>query len=637
MILIRAICAAAALIILSVTGQVSGQSPVSASAIDPELIKNAKAVVRLYDAKLTISSLSSASLKVTRVVTIMNEPGRRESVYFGIDDKFVTYKFNNLVIYDKEGKKVKNFGALDLEPVITFSGSTLYSDVHYKSLDPAYRTYPFTAEISYTIDFKGYFYLPDWVVGEDYNVSTEKAVFSVITPSGYNLRFLEQNIPVTAAIREENGDTFYEWRLENVKALEKEQFSPDIDQISPAVFLAPGSFEIAGWKGSTSTWTDYGKFIADLNRGRNILPVSVTEKVREIVSHTADTSEIIRELYQMMQEKTRYVSVQIGIGGWQPIEATKVEETSYGDCKALSNYMKSLLDIAGIKSHYALIMAGADAPELLKVFPSNQFNHAILCVPRGQDTIWLECTSQRIPFNYLGSFTDDRYSLLITEKGGELVRTRKYGAEQNRLVRKAVVTIDHTGNGNASIKTNHSSYFYDNMMQVLTGDYEDQKRLLTESIAIPGFTLSGFKVSQPDKAIPLITEELDIKMSGYGSVMTDRIILPLNLMNRIPKLPAPNSARGSEVILRREKLLIDTIVYTLPAGYSVTSSLNPVILDSPFGSYNATIAVTGDKLIYIRRQLIKKGKFKAADYPLLIEYNNSVATADLVKVVLKKV
>jgi hypothetical protein len=633
----RAIYFVSAFIILSVTGIVRGQSPVSASGIDPELIENAKAVVRLYDARLTISSLSQASLKVTRVVTIMNEPGRRESVYSGIDDKFVTYRFNNLVLYDKDGKKVKNFGVLDLVPMITFSGSTLYSDVHYRTLDPEYRTYPFTVEISYTVDFKGYFYLPDWIVSEDYNVSTEKASFSVVTPSGYDLRFLEQNIPATAAIREENGKTYYEWKLGNVKAAERENFSPELEHVSPAVFLAPGAFEIAGWKGSTTTWSDYGKFIADLNRGRNILPVSVTEQVRGILSHSADTTEIIRELYKMMQEKTRYVSVQIGIGGWQPIEAAKVEETSYGDCKALSNYMKSLLDIAGIKSHYALILAGGDAPELMKAFPSNQFNHAILCVPRGQDTIWLECTSQMIPFNYLGSFTDDRYSLLITEKGGELARTRKYDSDQNRLVRRADVTIDQSGNGKALIKTDHSSFFYDNMMPVLSGDFEDQKRLLTESITVPGFTLSGFRVSQPDRSIPLITEELDITLRGYASVMADRIILPLNLMNRNPKLPAPNSARGSEVLLRREKLLIDTIVYKLPAGYSVTSSLNPVNLESQFGSYNASTEVRGDKLIYIRRQLIRKGRFKASDYSFLVEYNNSVATADMVKVVLKKI
>jgi hypothetical protein len=632
----RAITIASIAFLFQVCGSLAGQSSYNVALINPELTKNAKAVVRFSDHRLTISSPGSASLNVLKAVTVMNETGRSESLYFGIDDKFITYHFDKLVIYDKEGKKVKNFGSLDLEPEITFAGSTLYSDVRYKSLDPDYRTYPFTAEISYSVDFRGFFYLPDWIIGEDYNISTEKAMLTVITPADYRLCFLEQNMPSGVTNGLEKGKPTYEWKIENEKAREKEPYALDIEKICPAVFLAPGTFEIAGWKGSSATWLDYGRFIADLNRGRNVLPASVMEKIKVLAAQNPDTTDLIRKLYALMQEKTRYVSVQIGIGGWQPIEAQKVEETSYGDCKALSNYMKALLDAAGIKSHYAVIMAGEDAPDLLHSFPSNQFNHAIICVPRSSDTIWLECTSQRIPFNYLGSFTDDRYALLITEEGGKLVRTRKYGQEENRLTRKATVTIDLSGNGKVSVKTEYSSYFYDQKVQVLLSDFEDQKRYLSESTSIPGSTLIGFKISQPDKNKPVICEELDITAKGYASRMSDRMILPLNLMNKESKLPALNNGRDSEVLLMREKMMIDTVIYKLPAGYTLSSTLNPVNLDSPFGSYNTNIEISSNELIYIRRQIILKGRFKAEDYPALVDYNNKVATADMVKVVLKR-
>ncbi|TFH49640.1 MAG: DUF3857 domain-containing protein [Bacteroidia bacterium] len=632
----RATTVASLLFLFLVCGTLSGQSPYSVSLINPEMTKNAKAVVRFSEQKLTISSPSSASLEVTKAVTIMNETGRLESIYFGIDDKFITYHFDNLVIFDKEGKKVKDFGSFHLEPLITFAGSTLYSDVRYKSLDPDYRTYPFTAEISYTVDLRGFFYLPDWVIGEDYNISTEKARLTVETPAEYKLCFLEQNMPSEVTTGTDKGKSTYEWKVENDKAREKEPYALDIEQLCPTVFLAPGNFEIAKWRGSSATWRDFGKFLADLNQGRNILPANVTEKIKELSAQNPDTTALIRKLYALMQEKTRYVSVQIGIGGWQPIEAQEVEEKSYGDCKALSNYMKALLDAAGIKSHYAVIMAGEDAPDLRHSFPSNQFNHAILCVPGSPDTIWLECTSQRIPFNYLGSFTDDRFALLITDDGGRLVRTRKYGSEENRLTRKAIVTIDQTGNGKISVKTEYSSYFYDQMLPVLLSDFEDQKRTLSESVSIPGLTLVGFKISQPDKEKPLICEELNITTKGYASRMSDRMILPLNLMNKVSKLPALNTGRDSEVLLRREKLMIDTVIYKLPAGYTLSSTLNPVNLDSPFGSYDTNIEFSGNELIYIRRQMIRKGRFKVDDYPALIDYNNRVATADMVKIVLKR-
>ena len=81
-----------------------------------------------------------------------------------------------------------------------------------------------------------------------------------------------------------------------------------------------------------------------------------------------------------MQKSTRYVNVSLGVGGWQPIAAKDVYKHGYGDCKALSNYMKALLKEAGITAHYTLVNAGARARRLLADLPGSSFNHAILCV-----------------------------------------------------------------------------------------------------------------------------------------------------------------------------------------------------------------------------------------------------------------
>src|SRR5690606_3735821 len=142
-----------------------------------------------------------------------------------------------------------------------------------------------------------------------------------------------------------------------------------------------------------------------------------------------------------MQSHTRYVGNQFGISGWQAFRASEVCAKGYGDCKGLTNYLKALLEIVGIPSYAVLIDAGdrnfrRPDPE----FPSNTFNHVILCVPDQKDTIWVECTDPYLPAGYLGNFTQDRLGLLTAETGGQLVRTPAYGKTENKMIRKIRLT-----------------------------------------------------------------------------------------------------------------------------------------------------------------------------------------------------
>ena len=135
----------------------------------------------------------------------------------------------------------------------------------------------------------------------------------------------------------------------------------------------------------------------------DILDKEYADKAVELVKNIPVRRDKIKALYEYMQKNTRYFSVSFGIGGYQPIPANEVAKNGYGDCKALSNYMKALLKTVGIESYYTLAKAG-EYQYMQADFPSQQFNHVILCVPDNQEMIWLECTSQTKPFNYLGKF-----------------------------------------------------------------------------------------------------------------------------------------------------------------------------------------------------------------------------------------
>ena len=146
------------------------------------------------------------------------------------------------------------------------------------------------------------------------------------------------------------------------------------------------------------------------------------------------------------------MSVQLGIGGWKPYSAAEVHRLKYGDCKGLTNYTSALLEAVGVDSHYSIVYAGRNKKDLPQEFASIAGNHAFLTVPIGDDKIWLECTSQDAPVNYLGRFTDDRYVLEVSKKGGELIKTKKYEDEENKTITRAIIDLQLNGDMSANVQ-----------------------------------------------------------------------------------------------------------------------------------------------------------------------------------------
>jgi hypothetical protein len=330
------------------------------------------------------------------------------------------------------------------------------------------------------------------------------------------------------------------------------------------------------------------------------------------------------------------VSIQLGIGGFQPFEASNVAENGYGDCKALTNFTYSMLKEIGVESFYTLIRAGRSADDILTDFPSSQFNHVILSVPMEKDTVWLECTSQKAPFNFLGGFTSDRHGLMITEEGGVLVKTPEYTAERNAQFRNMHVEFDTRGNAKAKVVTSYRGRQYDDNSFLASKGKEDQRKFLLNNIDVPAFDLGEFKYQEQKSENPELREEFDLSMRKYASVTGKRLFFTPNILSRTGYKPPKDEDRKSAVINRYNYNDIDSVTFKLPEDYRLEFEPDPVALSSEFGEYKVSYDFNPEtnELTYVRYIKVYKGTFPANSYSEFRDFWRKVSRSDKSKLVL---
>ncbi|WP_210462780.1 DUF3857 domain-containing protein [Rufibacter roseolus] len=613
----------------------AGDTPTYAAlTISPALSKGANAVVRIEETTFTVTSPKTATERIRRVITVLNEEGKGYAQLVVPYDKLNKVDYIKGTLYDMFGKKASTLKASDIKDYSNTSDFSLYEDNRVKVAGVSHSSYPYTVEFEYQTTSNNMLFYTQWRPLDGEKLAVEKATFQVNMPAGMPLRYHEQLVPEKASVKQEGGQQVYQWQVKDLAPIEREPFGPAFSELVPLVRTAPASFEVQGYAGTLETWKSFGEWQNKLNQGRDIIPEATKGQILALVKDLRTPEEKVKAIYQFMQNKTRYVSIQLGIGGWQPFEASMVDSKGYGDCKALSNYTKALLEVAGIKSHYALIYAGEDDRPVLKDFPNSQFNHVVVCVPMAKDSIWLECTSQMADAGYTGSSTGDRYSLLITPDGGKLVSTPKFKAFDNIQRRTIQVKLNAQGSGVGEALTNYTGIQHEERNGVLQHyNPEEQLKWLYKNTKIPAFEIKTYNLEKVKNA-PIVKEKLQLELPRLASVSGKRLFITPNLMNRWSSAPAVAETRKHEVIWPMSFHDVDSVEYEIPAGYKAESMPQPVKITTAFGEYQAQVQMKGTKLIYVRQLTMHKGRHKAEQYKELVNFLKQVSRADQQQVVL---
>ncbi len=601
---------------------------------DSKLIEGAHEMILSEETHFIIRDINQSSLSKKYLVCILDKYASNKNNLILHYDDFSKIREAKATVYNKNLEEIKSYKIKDFKDY-SASGSNMASDSRAKLLTINERTFPYFIQVDYTIDHTGSLHYPRWIAQEDEKISVVSSQLTVESFLDEPFRF-HANIPANDSLIE-NKHFKYTWRADSLPAFTWKSYSYDASDYTPMVLLAPGKFQMNGIVGDLSSWGSFGEWINLLNKDQNTFTEIEKEQIRGLVDPNDSKLEKTKKIYQFLQDNTRYVSIQLGIGGWKPFETGFVHNNKFGDCKALSYYTLSMLREVGVDAFYTLIRAGRSAQEIKPNFPSAHFNHAILTVPIGQDTIWLECTSQDNPFGYLGTFTSDRDALLIDGENSRIIHTRKYETFENSQNTVVNLTISREGVGNGHFRRTYHGIEVENdgLIHTIHKTEREKNEWFIDNHDWGDMSVHDLTLSELNGTIiPEANLSGSLELRNAASKMGDRMFFNPFKFTNIDGIILPDTERQVPLEIRYPFSQSDSVTVSFDEVFYPERSISNDEIISDYGSYSVEVIQTENRYLFIRNFSLEKGVYLPSEYQDFKKFIESVHKADRQKLVL---
>jgi len=595
---------------------------------------NAVAIVQNYEALFSQSDLNNATYKVSKTITILNKQGDAYGGFFSYGDKFRELKDFSGVIKNISGNVIKKIGKKDL--TISSLSESMASDSYSIIYECKVPTYPYIFEYTYTEKWKnGIISYPRFAPIEGYMMSVENASYTIELPSDRNLRY-DSNFDCNIKDEVFGNKHIYSFSAKKLNAIEREPLSPSLNEIRPRVLISPSDFCFDSQCGNMSDWENYGKWVSGLLKDRDILPEDAIAKLKDITKEAKNNSEKVEILYKYLQNNSRYVSIQLGIGGFQPINATNTFKSGFGDCKGLSNLMKAFLKAVDIPSNYCEI--SVKERNLYKDFANvNQTDHAILLVPLENDSIWLECTSQNLPFGYIHDDIAGHDVLVINENGGKVCRLPSYSDQQNKKLSKMIIDITADGTAKGIISLTENLHGYASNSHYMTSNKRERViEYINGNIKLPKIQLDNINATEKKSALPSCILTASFSATEFANKTGSRLFIPICPLNKGNYNVFSSKNRVQDIQIDYGISESDSIILNIPESYTPESLPKDTHLKTPFGTLETQLIRDGSKITYIQNIDVYSGKYDKSEYNEIKAFFAEITSATRRKFVLKK-
>lgn len=609
----------------------------AALTIPADLREGASSVVRQHEIVYRVTSHSEAKIYERKVITVLDgnhESENQLAVYYDGNSKITKF---NATLYNAFGEKVRSAKKSEIEDVRYLTGGQFYMDSRIQTTTIEHLTYPYTVEFEYEKVMKDFAIVdfPSWMP-LNYKQSVQQSSFTAHVPTDNELLYHVNKLP--EPIRsEQEGNNVYAWSVAMLPAIRKEDSAPPLSKTAPYLRTGLRDFHIDDYRGTLSSWKEFGAFIGMLMEGRSVLPEALRQLVLETTAGLSTDKKKINAIYRLMQERTRYVGVQLGIGGWQPFSAEYVETNRYGDCKALSNYMGAMLSEVGIEA-YPVLVNSSDTPffPVDESFTTSAFNHMILYVP-GED-MYLECTSKLAPTGYMGERTAGRNVLWLTPDGGKLAHTPRMAAADNSHLRTVHLSINAGGTTDFALEGHFYGATQDYLRYFASAERDEtkQRERLNQNGMLPDIGGENYRLEvEPDA--PVAHLNYKTKLPGYARKLGKRTFVSINKFYANDYVPDKLEERKFPIVSNKARFYVDTVHLAYPSTMEIESLGDAVTeINHAAGEYRSEVTTRSGALTWVRTLKLLPVDLPATAYDDYRQFFIDVAKADGRKVVLRE-
>jgi transglutaminase-like putative cysteine protease len=449
-------------------------------------------------------------------------------------------------------------------------------------------------------------------------------------PTAMRPHVIEHNLTFRHRETESRGRRTYLWATEDAPRVQPEEFMADSNGVI-------GTIGVSGWV----EWEDIGRWYSELSEARYALNHSTRDRIRSVVRSAATADDSLRALHRYVAQDIRYVSIALGLGGYQPRKPSEVLTSGYGDCKDKATLFIAAARALGFRAYPVLLNAGQKVERGL---PSlQQFNHAIAVVERSEGRVYLDPTAYLVPYGELPESEQGQFGLVVYPDGtSEQVTLPQAGPGDNLnqtlisgvLTPDGYVTAWYQERGLGSRQLGIRSLFVSPMDSIGRADFARS----TASKVFPGAEADSLEIfdgrdllAEPRVALKIVH---GFAARPAGSAGTMVLTLPFPSMRGMADAAAMLESRQPRRFpVDAAKVIGPATTETelrlaLPSGWAV--QLPPSIeAVGRWGSYAARYSQHGDTLLVSRRLQGSRGVYPPESIADLAEWLRAIGQDDV--------